>query len=323
MIESRRAELEAVARVLRLDAPSLKKAPLPLVDASSPGPLAVVRGAWGVDARVDQRGGHRVLRLCPADERDYDDVLRDAAEPAADDDAALASEFALRVNEAACSVVLDDGDRARREVLRVEIKRVDVSCRAAVDGAAGDDRAGATLDASVGDCRVESHARGARLRVVLERDGGEQAHAVHASLARQRDGAAEVWRYAGLDVAPLSFALDRATLAALCACYESVGSPVLGSRTSKISPAAAWAARVADAARGCEAPVRWAATARERRVDAGGGGGGARAIFASMASEPRLFVDAIEIAPAEVRCTLALAATASTTTHDEASVLLV
>ena len=103
---------------------------------------------------------------------------------------------------------------------------MDLSCRSALDASG---KHGAALDLTIGDVRVESHARNARLRVVLERDDpGNDDDVLHASLARQRDGAAEVWRYAGLHVAPLAVALDRATLAALFDTYSSIVTLALG-----------------------------------------------------------------------------------------------
>ena len=42
---------------------------------------------------------------------------------------------------------------------------MDLSCRSALDASG---KHGAALDLTIGDVRVESHARNARLRVVLE-----------------------------------------------------------------------------------------------------------------------------------------------------------
>ena len=76
----------------------------------------------------------------------------------------------VRLSRAAgvLSIVLDDADgKARREALFGQVKRVDLSCRSALDASG---KHGAALDLTMGDVRVESHARNARLRVVLERD---------------------------------------------------------------------------------------------------------------------------------------------------------
>mgnify|MGYP006272499511 FL=1 len=154
---------------------------------------------------------------------------------------------------------------------------------------------GAALDLTIGDVRVESHARNARLRVVLERDDpGNDEDVLHASLARQRDGAAEVWRYAGLHVAPLAVALDRATLAALFDTYSSIVSLALGKQ-------------------GDASIKTWARNLTERNF--GKRTGDAASLFKAFSKEPKLFVDAVELDPTELRCTLALAATALSLIH--------
>ena len=123
--------------------------------------------------------------------------------------AAAAAGPADRADTADHRFVRDTG-RARRETLRVAATRCELTSRSA---STSDSRAGATLDLTVGDALVHSLARGALLRVVLERDGQQAADSgavaaelAHVSLARQRDGATEVWRFAGLQIAPLSLA---------------------------------------------------------------------------------------------------------------------
>ena len=233
-----------------------------------------------VDARVDQRAGGRVLRLCAKSESAYDVDLGDAS---------LSGEFAFRAPRASLSIVLDDAEgKARREALFGQVKRVDLSCRSALDASG---KHGAALDLTVGDVRVESHARNARLRVVLERDDQNDDDVLHASLARQRDGAAEVWRYAGLHVAPLAVALDRATLAALFDTYSSIVSLALGKQDD--ASVKTWARNLTDR------------DLRKRTGDAA-------SLFKAFSKEPKLFVDAVELDPTEVRCTLALAATMRT-----------
>lgn len=283
------AKLQRASRSLRLDAAAEKRLPLPLIDASDG--FQVLDGPWGVDARVDQRAGGRVLRLCAKTEEVY------AVGP---DAAALSGAFAFRAPRCALSIVLDDAEgKARREALFARVTRVDVTCKSALDASG---KAGAAVDLAVGDLRVESHARNARLRVVLERDDANSDDVLHASLARQRDGSAEVWRYAGLHVAPLAVALDRVTLGALFEAYEAIVAPALG-RADDTS-ITAWARSLSETAIGAMQPPRATRTAVKRGV-----AGDAASLFAAFASEPKLFVDAVELDPMELRCTLALAAT--------------
>lgn len=148
--------------------------------------------------------------------------------------------------------------RARRETLRVLVDGCDMIARKAQSGetyiAA---KAGSTFEANVQDIRVESYACNRHLGVVLERDQildegrlttqeGRQKNGAamntslksiemegaglrpeaffHFSVARQRDGNADVWRYAGARIAPMAVALDRPTLCALCAAIDALSA---------------------------------------------------------------------------------------------------
>ena len=99
VVESQFPKLVKAARALRLDVAEEKRLPLPLIDASYG--FQVLDGPWGVDARVDQRAGGRVLRLCAKSEGAYDVDLGDAS---------LSGEFAFRAPRASLSIVLDDAD---------------------------------------------------------------------------------------------------------------------------------------------------------------------------------------------------------------------
>ena len=172
--------------------------------------------------------------------------------------------------------MLDDADgKARREALFGQMKRVDLSCRSALDASG---KHGAALDLTIGDVRVESHARNARLRVVLERDDPGSDEDVLPCIIRQtaRRRRGEVWRYAGLHVAPLAVALDRATLAALFDTYSSIVSLALGKQGD--TSITTWARNLTDR------------DLRKRTGDAS-------TLFKAFSKEPKLFVDAVELDP--------------------------
>ena len=89
-------------------------------------------------------------------------------------------------------------------------------------------------------------------------------------------------------------ALDRATLAALFDTYSSIVSLALGKQGD--NSITTWAHNLTDR------------DLRKRTGDAS-------QLFKAFSKEPKLFVDAVELDPTELRCTLALAATASSDDH--------
>ncbi|KAK7248644.1 hypothetical protein SO694_00164028 [Aureococcus anophagefferens] len=152
-------------------------------------------------------------------------------------------------------------------------------------------RAGAPVPFELGDkalCLAVSAGAAARVVAVLPRF--VVLNALPCRLAV--DGAAEVWRFTLARVAPLSFALDRATLVALCEAADAFGTVLAegppttpGRARRRRRRRAAWRRRVA-AARGAAAPAD---------------------LFAALAREPRVYVDTIELGAVDLRCTLALA----------------
>ena len=181
------------------------------------------------------------------------------------------SQYVARCKSFSASIVLDDLDdassssfrtkagdpsssahtapRARRETLRLAAERCELVLRLASSGHTSS-KAASTLDCSIGDFRVESYARDRHFDVVVERDRDSATNraddinppkrevAVHVSVVRQRDGNADVWRYAGARIAPLAVALDRPMLCALCATVDAMWPPVDRRATSGLGFAA-------------------------------------------------------------------------------------
>jgi hypothetical protein len=177
-----------------------------------------------------------------------------------------------------------NGPAPRREALHLSLRGFEVACTHASDSAGL--RRASTCDASLGDASLQSYARGAILNAVLDRDhrGASpfaQAPLAHFSVARQTDGASEVWRYAGAAIAPLSLSLDRPTLLALCgAADEAHGGGVESHPDSVVSR---WTSNVRR--------VAGRPLTRESETDM---------LWAKLCAEPRVYFDTIELVSSRV-----------------------
>ncbi|KAJ1448113.1 hypothetical protein M885DRAFT_156839 [Pelagophyceae sp. CCMP2097] len=318
LVERHFSTLRAVAAIVDVAAVG-SRATLPLVVAGAGGALEVLEEAWGVEAAVDARQGGAVVRFAWWDlvldscclsskgheHASYESAAQRVAEDAtaADDATAWQCEVTGRFSAVNVNFILggsapdhapehDRPPAPRHEALRLSLRGFEVACTHASD-AAGLRRA-STCDASLGDASLQSYARGAILNAVLDRDhrGASpfaQAPLAHFSVARQTDGASEVWRYAGAAIAPLSLSLDRPTLLALCGAADEVWACADGQKTHPESVVSRWTSGVRR--------VAGRAVATGADLDQ---------LFAKLCAEPRVYFDTIELAPLELRLTLAL-----------------